>query len=143
MTTVSQVIQQKKNSTIFTISPDASIVDAVNLMTTQDIGAVIVTEHQRVVGILSERDCARKVILHSLNAEDTLVSEIMTANVISVRLNNSVEECLTLMTDRHLRHLPVLENEVLVGLVAIGDLVKATIQDQHDLIEQLQRYITS
>lgn len=143
MTTVSQVIQQKKDASIYTISPDDSIVDAVNLMATKDIGAVIVTNNQRVVGILSERDCARKVIMQNLVAEDTLVSEIMTANVISVRLNNTVEECLTLMTDRHLRHLPVIENDALVGLVAIGDLVKATIEDQHDLIQQLQHYIAS
>lgn len=143
MTTVSQVIQQKKDASIYTISPDASIVDAVSLMATKDIGAVIVTHDQHVVGILSERDCARKVILQNLIAEDTLVSEIMTTDVISVRLNNTVEECLTLMTDRHLRHLPVLEKDALVGLVAIGDLVKATIEDQHDLIQQLQHYITN
>ena len=143
MTTVSQVIQQKKDASIYTISPDASIVDAVSLMATKDIGAVIVTYDQHVVGILSERDCARKVILQNLIAEDTLVSEIMTTDVISVRLNNTVEECLTLMTDRHLRHLPVLEKDALVGLVAIGDLVKATIEDQHDLIQQLQHYITN
>lgn len=143
MTTVSQVIQQKKDASIYTISPDASIVDAVSLMATKDIGAVIVTYDQHVVGILSERDCARKVIMQNLIAEDTLVSEIMTTNVISVHLNNTVEECLTLMTDRHLRHLPVLEKDALVGLVAIGDLVKATIEDQHDLIQQLQHYITN
>lgn len=143
MTTVSQVIQQKKDASIYTISPDASIVDAVSLMATKDIGAVIVTYDQHVVGILSERDCARKVIMQNLVAEDTLVSEIMTTNVISVHLNNTVEECLTLMTDRHLRHLPVLEKDALVGLVAIGDLVKATIEDQHDLIQQLQHYITN
>lgn len=112
-------------------------------MATKDIGAVIVTYDQHVVGILSERDCARKVIMQNLVAEDTLVSEIMTTNVISVHLNNTVEECLTLMTDRHLRHLPVLEKDALVGLVAIGDLVKATIEDQHDLIQQLQHYITN
>lgn len=143
MTTVSQVIQQKKDASIYTISPDASIVDAVSLMATKDIGAVIVTYDQHVVGILSERDCTRKVIMQNLIAEDTLVSEIMTTNVISVHLNNTVEECLTLMTDRHLRHLPVLEKDALVGLVAIGDLVKATIEDQHDLIQQLQHYITN
>ncbi|MEB3766328.1 CBS domain-containing protein [Acinetobacter sp. MD2] len=143
MTSVAQVIQQKKDPSVYTISPTASIVDAVNLMASKDIGAVIVTNEGKMVGILSERDCARKVIIHSLIAEETLVQEIMTANVISVHLNNTVEECLTLMTNRHLRHLPVLDQGHLVGLVAIGDLVKATIEDQHNLIQQLQHYISS
>jgi CBS domain-containing protein len=111
-------------------------------MANKDIGALVVTEGNQVVGILSERDCARKIIMRDLSADSTQVSELMTSAVISVRLNNTVEECLKLMTDRHLRHLPVLENDLLVGLVAIGDLVKATIEDQHDLIQQLQHYIS-
>lgn len=111
-------------------------------MATKDIGALIVTEGQQVVGILSERDCARKIIMRDLPADNTQVCELMTSAVISVRLHNSVEECLKLMTDRHLRHLPVLEDERLVGMVAVGDLVKAVIDDQHELIAQLQHYIS-
>ncbi|ENV46716.1 CBS domain-containing protein [Acinetobacter brisouii] len=142
MTNVAHVIQKKQNSSIYTIAPDASITEAVTLMANKDIGALVVTEGNQVVGILSERDCARKIIMRDLSADSTQVSELMTSAVISVRLNNTVEECLKLMTDRHLRHLPVLENDLLVGLVAIGDLVKATIEDQHDLIQQLQHYIS-
>lgn len=103
---------------------------------------IIFLAQSRSDKILSERDCARKIIMRDLSADSTQVSELMTSAVISVRLNNTVEECLKLMTDRHLRHLPVLENDLLVGLVAIGDLVKATIEDQHDLIQQLQHYIS-
>ncbi|MHA3054930.1 CBS domain-containing protein [Acinetobacter sp. ANC 4633] len=142
MTNVAHVIQKKQNSSIYTIAPDASITEAVTLMANKDIGALVVTEGNQVVGILSERDCARKIIMRDLSADSTQVCELMTSAVISVRLNNTVEECLKLMTDRHLRHLPVLENDSLVGLVAIGDLVKATIEDQHDLIQQLQHYIS-
>ncbi|MHA3049108.1 CBS domain-containing protein [Acinetobacter sp. ANC 4641] len=142
MTNVAHVIQKKQNSSIYTIAPDASITEAVTLMANKDIGALVVTEGNHVVGILSERDCARKIIMRDLSADSTQVCELMTLAVISVRLNNTVEECLKLMTDRHLRHLPVLENDLLVGLVAIGDLVKATIEDQHDLIQQLQHYIS-
>lgn len=143
MTNVAHVIQKKQNSSIYTIAPDASVTEAVTLMANKDIGALVVTEGNQVVGILSERDCARKIIMRDLSADSTQVSELMTSAVISVRLNNTVEECLKLMTDRHLRHLPVLENDLLVGLVAIGDLVKATIEDQHDLIQQLQHYISN
>ncbi|MHA3051268.1 CBS domain-containing protein [Acinetobacter sp. ANC 4640] len=142
MTNVAHVIQKKQNSSIYTIAPDASITEAVTLMANKDIGALVITEGNHVVGILSERDCARKIIMRDLSADSTQVCELMTSAVISVRLNNTVEECLKLMTDRHLRHLPVLENDLLVGLVAIGDLVKATIEDQHDLIQQLQHYIS-
>ncbi|WP_111892651.1 CBS domain-containing protein [Acinetobacter sp. MB5] len=142
MTNVAYVIQKKLDPTIYTIAPDASITEAVTLMATKDIGALIVTEGNQVVGILSERDCARKIIMRDLSADSTQVCELMTSAVISVRLHNTVEECLKLMTDRHLRHLPVLDNDQLVGMVAIGDLVKATIEDQHELIEQLQHYIS-
>ncbi|PVZ90177.1 inosine-5-monophosphate dehydrogenase [Serratia sp. S1B] len=143
MTNVAHVIQKKQNSSIYTITPDASVTEAVTLMANKDIGALVVTEGNQVVGILSERDCARKIIMRDLSADSTQVCELMTSAVISVRLHNTVEECLKLMTDRHLRHLPVLENDLLVGLVAIGDLVKATIEDQHDLIQQLQHYIST
>ncbi|MHA3078941.1 CBS domain-containing protein [Acinetobacter sp. ANC 5383] len=143
MTNVAHVIQKKQNSSIYTIAPDASVTEAVTLMANKDIGALVVTEGNQVVGILSERDCARKIIMRDLSADSTQVCELMTSAVISVRLNNTVEECLKLMTDRHLRHLPVLENNLLVGLVAIGDLVKATIEDQHDLIQQLKHYISN
>lgn len=142
MTNVAHVIHKKLNQSIYTIAPDASVTEAVALMASKDIGALVVTEGNQVVGILSERDCARKIIMRDLSADNTQVCELMTSAVISVHLHNTVEECLQLMTDRHLRHLPVLENGELVGFVAIGDLVKATIEDQHELIQQLQHYIS-
>ncbi len=111
-------------------------------MANKGIGALIVTDEQRVVGILSERDYTRKVALMERSSYNTTVSEIMTNKVLTVGLNNTVEDCLQLMTDRHLRHLPVLEDERLVGLISIGDLVKAAMEDQRLMIDQLQQYIS-
>lgn len=107
-------------------------------MAEKGIGALVVAEGEQVVGILSERDYTRKVTLMERSSYSTTVAEIMTAKVITVGLNNTVEECLQLMTDRHLRHLPVLDNGKLVGFISIGDLVKAAMEDQKVLIEQLK-----
>lgn len=141
MTNIKYVIHNKIDPSIHTISPDASIHEAISLMASKDIGALVVTQEQRVVGILSERDCARKMLKYQFLTEETRVHELMTAEVITIPLEHSVEDSLKLMTDHHLRHLPVLENEQLVGMVAVGDLVKAIIEDQHDLIQQLENYI--
>jgi len=141
MTTVSQVLHNKTEKAIFTISPEATVLEAISLMANKGIGALIVTDEQRVVGILSERDYTRKVALMERSSYNTTVSEIMTNKVLTVGLNNTVEDCLQLMTDRHLRHLPVLEDERLVGLISIGDLVKAAMEDQRLMIDQLQQYI--
>ena len=141
MTNIKYVIQNKFDPSVHTISPDASIHEAISLMTNKDIGALIVTQEQRVVGILSERDCARKMLKHQFLTEETQVRELMTAEVITIQLEHTVKDSLKLMTDHHLRHLPVLEQEQLVGMVAVGDLVKAIIEDQHDLIQQLENYI--
>ena len=142
MTTVSQVLHNKTEKAIFTISPEATVLEAISLMANKGIGALIITDEQRVVGILSERDYTRKVALMERSSYNTTVSEIMTNKVLTVGLNNSVEDCLQLMTDRHLRHLPVLEDERLVGLISIGDLVKAAMEDQRLMIDQLQQYIS-
>ncbi|AWV86380.1 CBS domain-containing protein [Acinetobacter radioresistens] len=142
MTTVSQVLHNKTEKAIFTISPEATVLEAISLMANKGIGALIVTDEQRVVGILSERDYTRKVALMERSSYNTTVSEIMTNKVLTVGLNNTVEDCLQLMTDRHLRHLPVLEDERLVGLISIGDLVKAAMEDQRLMIDQLQQYIS-
>ena len=112
-------------------------------MADKGIGAVVVTDQDKVVGILSERDYTRKVMLMERTSKETSVSEIMTAKVLTVTKSTSVEDCLGLMTDRHLRHLPVVENDKLVGLISIGDLVKAVMDDQRKLIDQLQQYIAS
>lgn len=127
MTIVAQVIKNKSEQAIFTISPEATVLEAITIMAEKGIGALVVAEGEQVVGILSERDYTRKVTLMERSSYSTTVAEIMTAKVITVGLNNTVEECLQLMTDRHLRHLPVLDNGKLVGFISIGDLVKAAI----------------
>ena len=142
MTSVAQVIKNKAVQSIFTISPNATVLEAIKIMADKGVGALVVAEDEKVVGIFSERDYTRKIALMERSSNNTLVSDIMTSKVISVSLNNTVEECLNLMTDRHLRHLPVLENEKLVGFISIGDLVKAAMEDQRVLIEQLQQYIS-
>lgn len=143
MTNVARVIQDKIEQTIFTISPEATVLEAISLMADKGIGAVVVTDQDKVVGIISERDYTRKVMLMERTSKETSVSEIMTAKVLTVTKSTSVEDCLGLMTDRHLRHLPVVENDKLVGLISIGDLVKAIMDDQRKLIDQLQQYIAS
>ena len=142
MTIVAQVIKNKAVQSIFTISPNATVLEAIKIMADKGVGALVVAEDEKVVGIFSERDYTRKIALMERTSESTLVSDIMTSKVISVGLNHTVEECLQLMTDRHLRHLPVLDQEKLVGFISIGDLVKAAMEDQCILIEQLQQYIS-
>ena len=142
MTTVAQVIQDKIGREIYTISPSATVLEAITLMANKGIGAVVVTQDTKVVGILSERDYTRKIALMQRTSDHTTVAEIMTSRVISVTRGHTVEECLNLMTDGHLRHLPVIEGDTLVGFVSIGDLVKATMEDQRKLIEQLRQYIS-
>ena len=143
MTNVAQVIQNKIEQNIFTFSPESTVLEAISLMADKGIGALVVTDQDKVVGILSERDYTRKVILMERTSKETTVSEIMTAKVLTVTKSNSVEDCLDLMTDRHLRHLPVVENDKLIGLISIGDLVKVVMEDQRKLIDQLQQYIAS
>lgn len=142
MTIVAQVIKNKSEQDIFTISPEATVLEAIKIMADKGIGALVVADGEKVVGILSERDYTRKVTLMERSSYSTTVAEIMTSKVITVSLNSTVEECLQLMTDRHLRHLPVLDNEKLVGFISIGDLVKAAMEDQKNLIEQLKQYIS-
>ena len=142
MTTVAQVLQNKSNHEISTITPDASVLDAITLMATKGIGAVLVVQDSKVVGILSERDYTRKIALMQRTSDLTTVAEIMTGKVLSVLPTNTVDECLELMTERHIRHLPVLDKENLIGIISIGDLVKAAMEDQKVLIEQLQQYIS-
>lgn len=142
MTTVTQVLQNKINTEISTIPSEATVLEAITLMSTQGIGAVVVVDSNKVVGILSERDYTRKIALMQRTSDHTTVAEIMTTKVLSVSRSNTVDECLGLMTERHIRHLPVIENDQLIGIISIGDLVKATMEDQKKLIDQLQQYIT-
>ena len=142
MTTVAQVLQEKASIETSTISPTATVLEAITLMGNKGIGAVIVTNADKVVGILSERDYTRKIALMQRTSDHTTVAEIMTSQVLSVTRTHTVDECLALMTDKHIRHLPVIENDSLVGIVSIGDLVKATMEDQRKLLDQLQQYIS-
>ncbi|BCU64988.1 hypothetical protein F941_01394 [Acinetobacter bouvetii DSM 14964 = CIP 107468] len=142
MTTVAQVLQDKPQHAIHTIAPDETVLKAISLMADKGIGALVVTHEDKVVGILSERDYTRKIALMERTSFNTTVNEIMTAKVLTITRTATVEDCLELMTDKHLRHLPVVENERLIGLISIGDLVKAAMEDQKKLIDQLQQYIS-
>jgi CBS domain-containing protein len=124
------------------IGPDQPVLAAIQLMADKFIGALLVMRDGELLGIVSERDYARKVILKGRSSAQTLVSEIMTANVITVESSDSVHRCMRLVSDKHIRHLPVVENGKVVGIVSIGDLVKAVIDDQAEQLDQLQRYIS-
>jgi CBS domain-containing protein len=133
MTTIGQLLEQK-GSQVWSIPPDATVYDALRLLAERDIGALLVIQGEKLVGILSERDYARKVILKGKSSMKTSVSEIMTERVIVIELQHTLEEAMALMTEKHLRHLPVIEEDKVVGLVSIGDLVKAEIADQRFII---------
>ena len=132
---------EAKAPEVFAIGPDAPVIDAIRLMAEKGIGAVVVMQAGRLAGILSERDYARKIVLQGRSSRDTPVRDIMTANVVTVRLDDSVDHCMQLVTDKRIRHLPVLERDAVLGVVSIGDLVRAVIEDQQLEIDQLQRYI--
>ncbi len=140
MITVRQLLRGKGHD-VWHIAPDASVYDALKLMAIKEIGSLLVLEGEELVGIISERDYARKVVLKEKTTVDTPVKEIMTQEVISLRPEQTIQECMALMTDKRIRHLPVLENDRLVGIISIGDVVKAIISQQEFMIEQLERYI--
>jgi CBS domain-containing protein len=137
---VTQLLQSKGNG-VFTIAPNATVYAALELLAKKDIGALVVLDGEQVVGILSERDYARKVALKGKIPETALVREIMTSNVIYISPDRTVEDCMALMTNKRIRHLPVMENGKLVGLVSIGDVVKSLIANQEFLIGELEKYI--
>lgn len=142
MKTVRQLLQAKGRE-VHSVVPDARVFDALKLMAERNVGALVVLEGARLAGIFSERDYARKVILLGKSSHDIPVREIMTAKVITVHPGQTVEECMELMTEKRIRHLPVLEGERLVGMLSIGDLVKEVIADQEQTIKQLESYIRS
>ena len=141
MTTVNQLLRSK-GSAIWSIGPDATVYEALQLMAEKDVGALLVLDEGALGGILSERDYARKIVLKGKTSRDTLVREIMTERVVCVRADQSVEECMALMTNKRIRHLPVLADNQLAGVISIGDVVKAIISEQEFIIEQLENYIT-
>jgi len=142
MRTVRQLLEAKTPE-VFAIGPDAPVIDAIRLMAEKRIGAVLVMQGGRLAGILSERDYARKIVLEGRSSKDTPVRDIMTASVISVGLQDSAERCMQIVTEKRVRHLPVLDGEAVLGVISIGDLVKAVIEDQQLELDQLQRYIAS
>ena len=140
MATVRHLLD-RKNRAIFSIGPDEPVLEAIRLMAEHHIGALLVMKGDELVGIVSERDYARKVILKGRSSADTPVSQIMSSPVVTVSMSNSVQECMQLMTGRRIRHLPVVEGRRVVGMISIGDLVKAVMEEQQQTIEQLESYI--
>jgi CBS domain-containing protein len=142
MKSLKQLLDAKGNQ-LHSIRPDARVIEALRLMAEKDVGALLVMEGARLVGILSERDYARKVMLQGKSSQDVLVREIMTANVVTVDPAKTVEACMALVTQRRIRHLPVCEEDRVIGIVSIGDLVKEVIAEQEQTIKQLESYIHS
>ena len=130
-----------KHKGFWTVSADEVVVSALQIMVANDVGAVAVLEHEKLVGIITERDCTRKVLLQEKSAHTTKIREVMTTSVYTVRLDQTVDDCRSLMTEKNVRHLPVLENERLVGIISIRDAVRYTISDQAFMIEQLEGHI--
>ncbi|WP_264316705.1 MULTISPECIES: CBS domain-containing protein [Pseudomonas] len=142
MKTVEQILKTKsQHQTVYIIGPDDSVLDALKMLAEKNVGALPVVEGNQVVGIVSERDYARKLVLKGRSSAATPVREIMSAPVVTVEPKQKLDFCMNLMTDRHLRHLPVVDNGKLLGLLSIGDLVKETIAEQASLIQQMEQYI--
>ena len=142
MKKVAQILRSKSDPTVYSVVPTASMFDALTLMAEKNIGALLIMEGETIVGMLSERDYARKIVLMGRSSKETPVRDVMTRPVLYVGPQQSTEECMALMTEKRLRHLPVLEDGKLIGLISIGDLVKDIISEQNFVIEQLQFYIS-
>lgn len=142
MNTVRDILQKKGNS-VYGISPESSVYDALEELEENNLGSLVVIENGKLIGVFTERDYARKVILKGRSSKETLVKHIMTSRPIFVTPDTTIEECMQMMTDKFIRHLPVLDNEELVGLISIGDLVKYIMSDKDFIIDCLERYIKS
>lgn len=142
MTLVRHLLDRKGRA-LFSIEPEAPVLEAIRMMADRYVGALLVMRGTELAGIVSERDYARKVVLLGRSSAETPVRQIMSSSVITVSPDNSVQDCMRLMTERHIRHLPVMEGGRVIGMISIGDLVKAVIEEQQQTIEQLQSYIHS
>jgi CBS domain-containing protein len=141
MTTVKQLLE-KKPGEIFSVTPDTLVIDAIKIMDNANIGVLLVLENSNLEGIMSERDYTRKVILNNRSSSTTRVSEIMTSGVKTIKLDNTADECLRVMSENHIRHLPVVENNKVVGILSIMDVVKTILKEKEFIIDQLNHYIT-
>lgn len=141
MVTIKQLLNTKGQD-VWSVSPDASVYEAMEIMADKGVGALVVLENDKLSGIITERDYARKVVLKERVSKQTRVEEIMTKEVLYAQPGHTVEQCLAIMTEKRTRHLPVLDGDKLVGIVSIGDLVKAVIAEQQHVIEQLEHYIS-
>lgn len=140
-TTVRDILKGKGND-VWSIGPEATVLEALELMADKDVGALVVQEAGKVIGLISERDYARKLALKGRSSRETPVREIMTTRILGVSPAQTVDDCMALITDKHVRHLPVMDDNELIGLVSIGDLVKSVIADQQFVIKQLESYIS-
>ncbi len=141
MKTIKEFIKENPKE-VHCVKAEDFVIDALRLMARVNIGAVIVNSNDRLVGILSERDYARKVVLMGKNSTESLVSDIMTQKVITVSPDQKIDDCMKIMSDHHIRHLPIVANEIVIGIISIGDVVKEMIKTQRMMIEDLQKYIS-
>ncbi len=142
MTTTVKQLLNAKHSKIFSVRPDSLVIDAIKMMNEKEVGALLVMENNNLVGILSERDYTRKVILNNRSSSETNVSEIMTSDLKTVNSSQTIDECMVIMSNIHIRHLPVVDNDKTVGVLSIMDVVKNIITEKEFIIEQLEHYIT-
>ncbi|MDP3087839.1 MAG: CBS domain-containing protein [Methylotenera sp.] len=142
MKTIQQLLDSKKHKEVISIAPHRPVFDALVVLAEYKIGALVILDGDKLVGIFSERDYAREVILQGKSSKTTPISEVMTTDVISSKLTDNIEQAMTVMSDKRIRHLPVVDNGKVVGMLSIGDLVKETISYQQGLIKQLESYIT-
>lgn len=141
MRNAADILREKQNAEVYSISPEATVYEALTIMADKDIGALLVLENGKLAGLFSERDYARKVILRGRHSQDTPVREVMSADVVTVDPNRNLQECLELITYHRVRHLPVMENDRVAGIISIGDIVKGIVTHHEFMIEQLEDYI--
>ncbi|MEP6646985.1 MAG: CBS domain-containing protein [Saprospiraceae bacterium] len=143
MVSVKNLLEGKRSNRMCSLTPDKMVIDALELMTKENIGAVMIIEDDRLAGIFSERDYARKGIIQGRKAKTTPVTEVMTSNVFTVTPDMSLEDCMQLFSDKRIRHLPVISDGIVIGMLSIGDIVNAIMVEQKDHIQHLEKYITS